>query len=362
MKSILHRSRPFLLCAAAILLAGCATANGGDRSVECHEIDGTGAVWERYRAETDPFDPYRMRPEIARSLVIYDGGRDLPIVSAAWYGFTGVDDTTALNAAINSGASVVLIPAMETSWQTHPLSITGDHPLLIVFEPGAIVEAIEGGFTGRTDWLLTIHDRDDVRIVGYGAELRMRREDYQGGAYRRSQWRHAIAIAGSERVTVEGLTISGSGGDGVYIGVSRPHRRPARTVVLRDLTLRDHHRQGITVVSVVGLLIENAIVSGTRGHPPAAGIDFEPNQPTEYVRDVVVRDVCIRDNRGPALLFALHQFEPWSFPVDITMENVVAVGAPIAIWSKIPRYVRGTIDIGGVRTSGFRRPPRLAPH
>ena len=33
-----------------------------------------------------------------------------------------------------------------------------------------------------------------------------------------SQYRHALAINSSTNVTVEGLTITGAGGDGVYVG------------------------------------------------------------------------------------------------------------------------------------------------
>jgi len=300
-------------------------------------------------------DPRSLRLEFASSLVLPDRGLGIEseIVSAAWYGFDGIDDTRALNAAINSGASVVLIPAMEAPWQTGPLEISVATPLTLVFEPGTMVEAIEGGYEELDDWLLTIHDREDIHVVGYGAEIRMRKDDYRGPGYERSQWRHAIAITGSERVVVEGLTLTASGGDGVYLGVSRPWRRPPRDIVLRDLVLRDHHRQGITVVAAVDLLMENLTITGTWGHLPAAGIDFEPNQPTEHQRRIVMRNTCIYDNRGPAINFAFHKYKSWSFPIDISFENVVAVGKPTAVWSKIPGRVRGRIDASGIMAAGI---------
>lgn len=362
---------PVVALIALSLVPGCRTGVGdaaGD-----HGANGTGArtaapsaglygqVAARLAAAGEP-DAHEVRPGFVDSLVLPDADLDLGngIVSAAWYGFTGIDDTRSLTAAINSGADIILIPAMEVPWQTGPLEVSVQQPLTIVFEPGAVVEAIEGGYTDIRDRLLTIHDRNDIRIVGYGAEIRMRKDDYHRPAYEPSQWRHALAITGSERVTVEGLTITASGGDGVYLGVSRPWRRPVRDVVLRDLTIRDNHRQGISVIAAVGLLIENVTISGTHGHLPAAGIDFEPNQPTEHLRRIVVRNAHIYDNRGAAVLVALRQYLPWSFPVDITFENVTAVGNPIAFWSAIPNDVRGSIDVEGVEAFGITRWPKIS--
>lgn len=358
-----------LLISAAVFagFAGCNTVEKDEAIAFCIERqDEIGArreapnsdLYERYAAELREAgapELRRARPVFAASPVLPDRdlGIESGIVSAAWWGFDGVDDTRVLNAAINSGASVVLVPAMESPWQTGPLEISVTTPLTLVFEPGTMVEAIEGGYEELDDWLLTIHDREDIHIVGYGAEIRMRKDDYRGPGYERSQWRHAIAITGSERVVVEGLTLTASGGDGVYLGVSRPWRRPPRDIVLRDLVLRDHHRQGITVVAAVDLLMENLTITGTWGHLPAAGIDFEPNQPTEHQRRIVMRNSCIYDNRGPAINFAFHKYKGWSFPIDIRFDTVVAVGKPTAVWSKIPGRVRGRIDASGIIATGI---------
>lgn len=363
---------PMILLVLLVILTGCKTVEKETAVASCTDNPGIGAraiapnsdLFDRLATQlesTNAPDLNRERASFVQSLILPDTDVDMGsgVISAAWYGFDGVDDTRALNAAINSGARIVLIPAMDAPWQTNPLEISVKQPLTIVFESATVVEAIEGGYEATDDWLLSIHDRDDIAIVGYGAEIRMRKDDYRSPAYEPSQWRHAIAITGSERVTVEGLTLTASGGDGVYLGVSRPWRRPPRDIVLRDLTLRDHHRQGITVVTGVDILMEYLTITGTWGHLPAAGIDFEPNQPTEYLRRIVMRNTCIYDNRGPAINFALHKYRRWSFPADIRFDNVVAVGAPTAIWSKIPNRVRGVIDVSGIDAVGITDWPPL---
>ena len=57
-------------------------------------------------------------------------------------------------------------------------------------------------------------------MTGYGATFRMWREDYahgkdgKGRDYNRGEWRHTIAIRNSRSITIEGLTLEESGGDG----------------------------------------------------------------------------------------------------------------------------------------------------
>ena len=46
-----------------------------------------------------------------------------------------------------------------------------------------------------------------------------------------------------------------------------------RQVWLKDLVLRDNHRQGMSVISAMGLLVEDTTFSGTNGTDPSAGVD-----------------------------------------------------------------------------------------
>ena len=49
-----------------------------------------------------------------------------------------------------------------------------------------------------------------------------------------------------------------------------------RRVTIKDVELRDNHRQGISVISAVGLLVEDTVMRGTNGTAPEAGVDIEP--------------------------------------------------------------------------------------
>ena len=65
-------------------------------------------------------------------------------------------------------------------------------------------------------------------------------------------------------------------GDGVYVCRSED-------VDLRWLDVRDHYHQGFSVISARRLYVGQSRFNDTRGTPPACGIDFEPNEASDYL-------------------------------------------------------------------------------
>ena len=195
----------------------------------------------------------------------------------------------------------------------------------IFFEPGVEVIAQRGSFYGQQDCLFLSFGARNVSLVGYGASLKMWKADYQrtsgtsgtcssalaslcspspfdkGGAclecsgrhaneltkagcedaqivlycsgektvapYKGSQFRFATNWYRGDHISIKGLTISSSGGDGIDFGPGPP---PMTNVHIKDVVLDDHLRQGMSVCSgVVNLTVENVIMSNTKGHAPA---------------------------------------------------------------------------------------------
>jgi len=150
--------------------------------------------------------------------------------------------------------------------------------------------------------------------------LRMWGDDYRGANYRPSEWRHAIQLRGAVNICIEGLRIDRSGGDGIYVGAG-PDREPCRDIVVRDVVCDAHHRQGISVISVAGLRLERVVLQGTRGTPPQAGLDVEPNHPWEHVSNVRIIDCTAADNHGAGFTFYFGNLDATSTPVSIQMER-----------------------------------------
>ncbi len=241
--------------------------------------------------------------------------------NAAWWGFDPEDATEVLQAAIDSGAKTVIVPYKGDPWIVRPIRLRSH--LKLVFEPGVLILAKEGEFHGGGDSLFRAVDQSDITVTGYGATLRMRKKDYQSDAYKRAEWRMGLSFSGCQRIRIEGVRCESSGGDGIYIGSSGKNRW-CEDVVIRDVVSHDNHRQGISVISAVNLLIENCRFSDTSGTPPEAGIDLEPDSADERLVNCVIRNCVMENNQGHAILVYLKPLTKESHPVSIRFENCVS--------------------------------------
>ena len=245
------------------------------------------------------------------------------------FGFNAEDSTKFLQAALDSGLPEIVIDAKATPWVTRPLFAKSNQR--IVFEPGTVLLAKRGEFREKTECLLMIADCHDVEIVGNGATLRMWREDYafgkdkRGRDYRRGEWRHALAIRSSERVTVDGLRLEDSGGDGIVISQMNRTGVESRDIVIRNCVCDRNHRQGLSIISGENLLIEDCVFKNTKGTPPEDGVDVEPNTPGERLINVVVRNCVSENNAGKGYEAALSHLRA-GIPVSVRFENCRSVG------------------------------------
>jgi hypothetical protein len=271
-------------------------------------------------------------------------------VSAAWWGFDPEDATESLQAAFDSGAAIILIPAMGRPWNTRPL-FPRSHSTIILQE-GAELWAKKGSFRGTDDCLLSLRGLHEVTLSGYGARLLMRKNDYRNEPYSRSEYRHAIELSGCTRISLLGLRVESSGGDGIYLG--RGEQPYNADVLLRDLQVLDNYRQAISVISAQDLTIENVEMSSTEGTLPSAGIDFEPNYADERFVRCTLRHCVIRSNTGPGICLALRCLDESSPQVDISVKDSYVSNNMFSLLVFGAGKARGRLDLLGVDLRGIR--------
>ncbi|MBN1442656.1 MAG: right-handed parallel beta-helix repeat-containing protein [Planctomycetes bacterium] len=242
---------------------------------------------------------------------------------ASWWGFDEDDSTAALQAAIDSGAAKLTIDNVGKAWITRPLRLASNQEITI--EDGVTVLAKRGEFRGRHESLFNIDGKENVTIRGYGATLRMRRDDYARAPYEKAEWRMALNLRGVKDVKIYGVTLAESGGDGIYVGAG-PGGAPCRNVLIKDVVCDSNYRQGISVISAENLLIEDCVLENTDGTAPRAGIDFEPNRPAERLVNCVLRNCVMRGNAGDGIGIYIPTLNASSKPVSLRFENCQAVG------------------------------------
>ncbi len=259
-------------------------------------------------------------PDPAAVIEVLSGKRTT--ANVAWWGFNGIDDTEALQAAINSGAKKVIVPNMGRDWIVRPITLVGNQE--VEFEKGTVVSAKQNEFKGRGDCLFLASQQENITLRGYGAILRMRKDDYMTDAYEKAEWRMVLRLISCSNIRILGLTLADSGGDGIYLGANNTKQPYNRDILIRDVTLENNHRQGISVISAENLLIENCRFNNTWGTAPEAGIDLEPNRPEHRLTNCVIRNCTFENNKGAGIMIYLNFMSPrsaQSHPISITFEN-----------------------------------------
>ena len=238
------------------------------------------------------------------------------VVKASQFGWTGVDDTAALQRAFDSGARKVVVDRQAGDWVVRPLKIRRSN-MEIVFADGVVLRAKKDEFKSITDSLVHIAGGVSGLVVrGEGtATFRMEKQDYIDPAkYEFAEWRHTLCIGAATNVTVRDLTLLSSGGDGVYVN-------GPKGLTLERLDCRDHNRQGISVISVETMKVRNCRFNSTFGAAPMAGLDFEPNNARNRLVDILFEDCVFEDNAASGVIFCFANLDRTSRPVSITMRR-----------------------------------------
>ena len=243
-------------------------------------------------------------------------------VNASSFGWNAEDSTAALQAAFDSGANKVIIDRQAGDWISRPLFITNSN-IEVVLADGVTLKAKRGEFYARGDCLIRITKRvKNIILRGEGkATLKMNKADYHDPAqkYEHSEWRHAVSILSAQNVTVKDLTILSSGGDGVYVN-------GPKNVTLENLVIRDHHRQGMSPISVDGMTVRRCCFNETFGTPPNSGIDMEPNKGHNKFVNVLYEDCEFNGNKAHGIDMYFGALTSRTTPVSITYRRCKAYG------------------------------------
>lgn len=244
------------------------------------------------------------------------------------FGFNPEDSTQFLQAALDSSERELILDKRDTPWISKPLLCTNNNKT-IRFEDGSWLIAKRGEFHGHVDSLLVFKKCNGIKLIGAGSDkcgLRMWRDDYGStNLYKHSEHRMGISLNSCKDVVVEGLSVSETGGDGLYISNVGHNTAPCRNITVRNCVFDRNYRQGVSVISVIGLLMENVVMSNTKGTPPMAGIDFEPNGDGEKLMNIVMRNCLTTNNASSGYVIVPHYFNSESDKISIVFENCRSV-------------------------------------
>ena len=200
----------------------------------------------------------------------------------------------------------------------------------IEFQPQVTLLAQRGRFQSKGAPLVYAFNVTNLTLTGYGARWQMHKLDYANVSmgYVHSEARPGLWVYNASDLRVFGLTVSSCGGDGIEVVNSR-------RVHIADVVLDDNYRQGMSVVGIADMLVENSVFSNTgqgAGTSPMAGVDIEPDDFTQGTVNLTFRNCVSRNNIGGGYDIGLKRnnattYLPPKRPLSILFDNCSVEGS-----------------------------------
>ncbi|MGH8177794.1 MAG: right-handed parallel beta-helix repeat-containing protein, partial [Steroidobacter sp.] len=239
------------------------------------------------------------------------------------------DNTAAFTRVLSTGNRTIHVPAGD--YVTGKLVIPSNTILMLA--PGVIIR--DSGLLAKHDRLINIIGHN-VHIQGLGASVVSRRSDYTT-----DEWRHGVHIFGASRVVIEGLESSNHGGDGFYIG--GPAGNPSTDIYLKGCRADNNRRQGLSITSARRVRIIDCEFMNTNGTAPQFGVDLEPNDPVDFLDDIVLLRPYTRTNQGGGILICLNGLDASSYPVNVSIVEHASVTEAPNLQTLAPPEVKATL-------------------
>lgn len=147
---------------------------------------------------------------------------------------------------------------------------------------------------------------------------------------------YGISLASCENVVIKDINISKCWGDGIAIlrdnWDSPTDVRPCKNITIDNVICDSNRRQGLSIIALEGGLIRNSkfINTGTIKYTaPGYGIDLEPNNQYEQIKDVVIDSCEFTNNVDSTSNYdkSLVLYAPTNKNItNITIKNCITTG------------------------------------
>lgn len=128
---------------------------------------------------------------------------------------------------------------------------------------------------------------DNISISGKG-QIIGDKDQHTG---RKGEWGMGLRMDHATNCIVQDITIKDCWGDCIYI------TNKSQDIVIDHCTLLNGRRQGISVIAVDNLKIQNTYIADVHGTAPQHAIDLEPNL-NDIIHNVVIENVTIKNCYG----------------------------------------------------------------
>lgn len=152
------------------------------------------------------------------------------------------------------------------------------------------------------------------------------------------EWGMGIGIYGSSNIKIYNAKVTNCWGDGIYLGQSNSTIN-CKNIVIKDSYLKSNRRDGITIIGVDGLLLDNLYSGYNNGTSPYCGINFEPNNSYSQLKNIKINNPITEQNRNGIQIGTQHLVKNSNKYVDITIVNHKDIRSP-----RFPMKIAGNVS------------------
>lgn len=181
----------------------------------------------------------------------------------------------------------------------------------------------------KSFYILRIRGANHVNL--YNPVLKGDRYQHLGTT---GEWGMGLSILGSSNVKVFNARITECWGDGIYIADNEGI--PCKNIQISNSSVSRNRRDGISVISVDGLKMENIYAGFSDGTKPLAGINFEPNDFKDELKNISLNKINTEANLGAGIQISMSNLYGGSNKtIGINISNHTDKGSERSFYSSI---------------------------
>ena len=152
------------------------------------------------------------------------------------------------------------------------------------------------------------------------------------------EWGHCIAIRESKNITLKNITLKNAWGDGLYVVDSS-------NINTYNIIADSNRRNGYSIISADGFSSNNDYICNTNGTAPQSGVDIEPNEATEILKNIVFNNLKSYNNSGSGFEIHLSNADDTTAPINIELNNYYDEESNFGVSIYKNQYTKGEINV-----------------
>lgn len=170
------------------------------------------------------------------------------------------------------------------------------------------------------------------------------------------EWGFGISIRGAKNISVDGAKIYDCFGDGIYIG--RLNQLISDNITISNAFVSNSRRNGISITSGTNIKVLSSTFQKSNGKGPSSGIDIEPNNAQDELKNIELTNIKTIDNENWGLLINLvnlRKDNSLDKKISISIDNLIDSGSKygMSFWlnrkNNYSKNITGSIIVNNLK-------------